>query len=142
MKEDWLMIWRESRAILIVAALLAANSSANGIDANGHFSGGGGVGAVTCPKFLDIMADARQRGGNQTPEGAKTYVPFWDFLAGFQTAYNMLAPGVYDVFAPLGQQWSLDGLYAIEAWCAKNPDKDFSVGVIELARSMREKLNQ
>jgi hypothetical protein len=140
-------VWGKTRAVLIVAALLAVSSSAYGVDANGHFQGGAGVGSITCPKFLDAMAYARQRGGNTTMEGAKVYDPYWEFLAGFQTAFNLLAPGVYDVWAPLGKQDGKrdaihNGLYVIEAWCVKNPEKEFYEGVIELARSMHEKLNQ
>jgi hypothetical protein len=55
------------------------------------------------------------------------------YLLGFETGFNSEAEGVYDIFETLGPEPSLQALYAIEPWCASNPDKTFGKAVIALS---------
>jgi hypothetical protein len=106
------------------------------MDANG-FIKGGGVGMVRCPQFLNAMATARQNGGMGTLAGVKLMQGYMMYVAGFQTGFNSQADGVYDIFSSLGDDAVDSVLYAVEPWCASNPGKTFSDGLLDLASKLQ-----
>lgn len=121
----------------LFGAMMIALSAINGCwgaDGKGDFFIGGGVGGVKCPQFLNALATVRQHGGPGGLEGAKIVSPFLAYVHGFQTGYNSEADGVYDIFHALGENAGIDVLYAIEPWCAKNPDKAFATGLLVISR--------
>jgi hypothetical protein len=83
------------------------------------------------------MATARQNGGLSTVAGIKIIDPFGSYVLGFQTGFNSEAEGVYDIFKSLGSNPTVSALYAIEPWCASNPSKKFSDGLLNLAGKIR-----
>jgi hypothetical protein len=109
-------------------------------DARG-FMKGGGVGMEGCPQFLNAMATARQRGGLTTGSGLREVDAYASYVLGFQTGLNSEADGVYDVFKTLGSNPGVSALYAIEPWCASNPGKTFSDGLLDLALKLRAAKN-
>jgi hypothetical protein len=117
------------RCLTIFVTLALAVPDASAADAQNLFKTGGGVGAVKCPEFLNVMADARQRGGVATVGGVNAVTAYLHYVLGFQTGFNAEAEGVYDIFAGLGDNAGIKALYAIEPWCASNPDKNFSLAV-------------
>lgn len=57
-KRVWLVL-----LAFVCAALTGLSPSAFAMDRSGHYFIGGGVGAVSCADFLDLMARARVAGG-------------------------------------------------------------------------------
>jgi hypothetical protein len=112
--------------------LLLLASPSFGADQQGRYMMGGGVGGVTCPQFLNLMATARQLGGVSTPSGVEQVSNFANYVTGFQTGYNLMSTGSFDIFAKLDTE-HFDALYAIEAWCKDHPAAKFGEGVIALA---------
>jgi|GEM_PF-4388077 hypothetical protein len=102
------------------------------------FMVGGGVGAVSCPDFLDAMATARQSGGVTTNAGANVINPYLQYVVGFQTGYNFAADGVFDVFGSLGKDPAIKVLFAIEPWCAKHPEEHFADALLDLLKTLGE----
>jgi hypothetical protein len=90
------------RRLTIFVTLALAVPDASAADAQNLFKTGGGVGAVKCPEFLNVMADARQRGGVATVGGVNAVTAYLHYVLGFQTGFNAEAEGVYDIFAGLG----------------------------------------
>jgi hypothetical protein len=60
------------------------------------------------------------------------------YVAGFQTGFNSEADGIHDIFEALGGD-PFQVLYAIEPWCAQNPDKNFANALLDLAIRLRAK---
>jgi hypothetical protein len=118
--------------------LLLLLNEAIASDETGKFMTGGGVGSVSCPEFLDSMATARQRGGLSSLGGVTAIAPFAMYVAGFQTGYNMGVEGVYDVFAPLGDNANEKVLISVEAWCSKHPEATFDFGLFDLLKLLDE----
>jgi len=116
--------------LLAAVCLMLLPAVAGAADKQGKYLMGAGPGASSCPRFQDAMATARQRGGLDATGGAQVIEPFITYVLGFQTGYNVAAPGTYDIFAKL-HDW--DPLYAIEAWCKDNPTRTFGDGVVALA---------
>jgi hypothetical protein len=118
--------------------LLSLASHCFAADQQGRYFIGGGVGATTCPQFLNAMANARQAGGVSSPAGANLVTNFYNYVAGFQTGYNVAAAnGVSDIFAKIDMQhW--DALFAIEGWCKDHPAATFGEGVVALAQKLKE----
>jgi hypothetical protein len=111
-------------------------------DEKGGFIIGGGVGFLGCPQFLNAMATMRQSGGSNKIEGVKIISPFVMYVAGFRTGFNSEAQGIFDVFKALGEDAEVNALYAIEPWCAKNPDKNFATGLLVLGGTLRKNARQ
>jgi len=122
---------------LATAFFLLAMPAAHAADSKGAFITGGGVGATTCPDFLNAMATARQKGGATSPGGVTVLNGFAHYVLGFQTGFNSEADGVYDVFTSLGPSPAFQALYAVEAWCGQNPDRKFASGLLDLANRLR-----
>ena len=128
------------RAVLPgIAAIVLFGSSAIARDANGFWVGGG-VGGLKCPEFLNAMATARQKGGLKSLAGVREIAPYEYYVSGFQTGFNSESDGVYDIFQALGHDFTDQVLYAVEPWCASNPDKTFATALLVLAQSLRDKL--
>src|SRR5262249_42579642 len=73
-------------------------------DADGNYYIGGAVGGRKCPWFLNAMTEARQLGGLHSITGGAYRVEEWEgYVLGFETGYNLGAPGIVDVFASLGR---------------------------------------
>jgi hypothetical protein len=123
----------------IVLVLFAATSRVSAADSQGRFEMGGGVGASGCPDFLNAMATARQRGGATSAEGVRVINSHIQYVLGFQTGFNVEAEGIYDIFASLGDNPAVNALYAIEPWCAQNPDKKWATGLLVLSSRLRKK---
>jgi hypothetical protein len=121
---------------LAAIALLASPTVAR--DANGFWMGGG-VGGLGCPEFLNAMATARQKGGLRSTAGVRETGAYENYVSGFQTGFNSEAEGIFDIFKSLGADPTLNALYAIEPWCASNPDKNFSDAVLALSSTLRRK---
>jgi hypothetical protein len=126
---------RWSSASLFVLAILSTQALAR---TDKGLMTGGGVGKSSCPEFLDSMATARQRGGLESYAGVPVINPFIEYIAGFQTGYNLGAPGVYDVFETLGEKPVSKALFTIEAWCSKHPEADFDDGIFDLLRTLQD----
>jgi hypothetical protein len=124
--------------ISALATITLLTSSAVARDANGFWMGGG-VGGLGCPEFLNAMATARQKGGLRSPAGVRETGAYENYLSGFQTGFNSEAEGIFDIFKSLGTDPTLNALYAIEPWCARNPDKKFSEAVLALSSTLRRK---
>ncbi len=62
------------------------------------------------------------------------------YLSGFQTGFNSEAEGIYDIFEAFGPDPIVQALYAVEPWCAKNPDKTFAG--IALSQLLRAKIRE
>jgi hypothetical protein len=129
------MIERVLIAVAMATALIAGPSVAR--DRNGNFIVGGGVGALGCPEFLNAMATARQKGGARSLAGVNEIAAYQYYVGGFETGFNSEAEGIYDIFASLGTDPTLKALYAIEPWCANNPDKTFGTALLVLAAKLR-----
>jgi hypothetical protein len=127
------------RAFILASATIALLiNSAVARDANGFWMGGG-VGGLGCPEFLNAMATARQKGGLRSAAGVQETGAYENYVSGFQTGFNSEAEGVYEIFKSLGTDPTLNALYAIEPWCAGNPDKKFAHAVLALASTLRRK---
>lgn len=102
------------------------------------FMTGGGVGSVSCPDFVDAMALARQRGGIKSPGGVQVVHQFIQYVLGFRTGFNMAWPGVYDAFAPMGNEdVGNKSIVYIESWCANHPASGFDDGIFELLKTLK-----
>jgi len=123
------------RRLILIAIATVVVPQAQCADKQGNYEVGGGVGSVTCAKFLDAMATARQLGGVSSIKGLPYVVAYMDYIDGFQTGFNLEAPGVYDVFAKLP---GFDPLFAVEPWCKDHPDKRFGMAVVNLALKLTD----
>lgn len=103
------------------------------------FMTGGGIGSVRCTEFIDAMATARQQGGIENPAGVRIIHQFTQYVLGFRTGYNMAKPGVFDIFAPLGEKAGNQALIWIDSWCVRNPSSTFDFGIFELLRLLESK---
>jgi hypothetical protein len=117
-------------APIVATTILAA-------DKTGKYQIGGGVGGLGCPVFLNIMATARQAGGLNSVAGTEHVASLENYVLGFETGANAEPNGIVDIFSALGNEPADSALYAIEPWCAEQPDKRFGEGVIELAKKLR-----
>lgn len=126
---------------LTIAFLSTWVQNAGAADTQGRYMAGGGFGSTTCPQFVDAMARARQAGGVSSPHGVNAITNFMNYVLGFQTGYNLMSNGVFDIFAKIDVQ-HFDALFAIEAWCKDHPAAKFSDGVIALADKLAEKERQ
>lgn len=124
------------RKAVLAAVVIFAAAPAWARDKDGNFQIGGGVGAVNCPQFLDIVAQARQSGGTKTVQGVTLLNPFLQYVLGFQTGFNLMNPEIYDVFAKLGDDPAGSALFAIEPYCQQHPDKRFGQGLLWLAGTL------
>jgi hypothetical protein len=55
---------------------------------------------------------------------------------GFETAYNLLKPGVHDIFAPFGPSPSNEVLFGVEAWCRDHPEEAFGDALTIFAENL------
>jgi hypothetical protein len=87
------------------------------------------------------MATFRQRGGFRVVAAAGAIDPWLGYAFGFQTGFNSEADGIFNIFASLASPGDSDGavnaLYAIEPWCASNPDKTFATALVVLAYRLK-----
>jgi hypothetical protein len=88
------------------------------------------------------MATAKQRGGAETSARLVVMANYISYVQGFRTAFNAEAEGIVDILSGMGKDSVVNALYAIERWCAENPDKDFADAVIFLTDSLRDKLKK
>ena len=87
--------------------------------------------------FLMRWQQRDKKGGLRTVAGIQETSGYEMYLAGFETGFNSEAVGIYDIFESLGPDPTLQALYAIEPWCASNPDKTFGKAVIALSVRLR-----
>jgi hypothetical protein len=66
-------------------------------------------------------------------KGVKEIDGYMEYVLGFQTGYNMMASGTYDIFAKLQD---FDPLFVIEAWRKDHATMTFGRGVIALAEKL------
>lgn len=118
-----------------VAVLCAAASPVFAANSNGDFWDGGGIGRVKCTGLLNTLATVRQGGGFGDPSNVHLYVPYIMYIAGFQTAYDAMTPGIYDIFKGLGDDPD-NVLIALEPYCAKYPTKLFNEALWELVNRL------
>jgi hypothetical protein len=131
---------RRFAGLALIVCLFGCLDTSWASDEKGGFWLGGGVGALGCPQFLDAMATMRQRGGSKRIEGVKIIDPFVSYVAGFRTGFNSEAQGIYDIFSSLGNDAEVSALFAIEPWCAQNPDKNFATALLFLSLTLRKNL--
>ena len=129
----------ERTVLLTLATIVLLANAAVGRDEKGFWMGGG-VGFVSCPDFLSVMATARKKGGPTSVAGLREIAPYQYYVSGFQTGFNAEAEGVYDIFESLGHDAPDRVLSAIEPWCASHPDQTFASAVLALVQSLRDKL--
>jgi hypothetical protein len=125
------------RDLFVVATIgLLIAPPAGAADDRG-FMKGGGIGMLGCPQFLNAMTTARQKGGLASISGVREIDAYASYVLGFQTGFNSEAEGIYDIFQSLGDNPAVSALYAIEPWCASNPGKKFSDGLLVLSLKLR-----
>lgn len=94
---------------------------------------GGGLDALSCPEFLHRMQQLRDNDGFEVnADGAVWAVRYHEYLAGFRHAFNMMTPGVFDIFAPLGDDEYNKALFAMEAYCRDKPTKGLADALYDL----------
>lgn len=111
---------------------LTCSITLGGEAVSGRYIYGGGVGAVECPRFVEVMETAKIDKEGSVEYAIKTqgYVMY---LSGFQTAYNIQTPNTCDIFDGLsGNQL----LAWTENYCQANPLKKFSSSVVALAQEV------
>jgi hypothetical protein len=91
---------------------------------------GQGAGTIRCTQVVSFMTRARGAASGSVEYAIKTQ-GFMNFLAGFQTAYNMQTSETCDIFNGISPE---DALEWSENWCRENPSQTFGIGVSELAR--------
>jgi predicted RNA-binding protein with TRAM domain len=109
-----------------LSLLWVSNASARDMQ-TGNYVLGGGIGGVKCAQFLNSMAGIREING------------FVQFVSGAQTGFNYEHDGYVNILEPLKPDELYNALYAIEPWCAANPERDFGVGVLTLMERLRKK---
>mgnify|MGYP001469380503 CR=1 FL=1 len=110
---------RMSLAGPIVALLLVASAgAAQAVDAEGNYAVWG-VGQASCYQFGKAY-------------GANDVAAFKAYLAGYLTAYNAIAEGVYQA---TGKNSVSDNLAAIAAHCASNPMDSFERAIQALIQA-------
>lgn len=82
------------RWILAVLVLCSMSSPTFAGNAKGEFWTGGGVGKIPCTGLINTLATVRLKGGFNTPENIIYLDGYIMYLAGFQTAYDAMTPGV------------------------------------------------
>ena len=132
----------KSYAVLVALYLPMMPTSGYAADEQGNYFIAGGAGAMSCPAFLDAMASARQHGGVQSASGIHYVRDYAAYVLGFETAFNLKSPGVYDVFAPISDSGSaaFPALFAIEADCKDHPEKKFAHALLSLDAKMEATL--
>lgn len=112
---------------------------ANAATLDGNFMRGGGIGGVGCPAFLNDMATARSFGSLMDIEAVLHLNGYYQYLTGFQTAFNMEAEGVFDIFgAPSFGSWpTQSALIAIEPYCQNHPEALFDGALLWLVEKLR-----
>ena len=129
------------RTLLFTSAIIVLLGNAAAARDDRGFRMGGGVGAVSCPDFLNAMATARKKGGLTSVAGLREIAPYQYYISGFQTGYNSEADGVYDIFESLGNDDASDRVLSeLELWCASHPDQTFAIALLAIAQSLRDKL--
>jgi hypothetical protein len=121
-----------------LSLLWVSNASARDMQ-TGNYVLGGGIGGVKCAQFLNSMATARQVGGLNSLAGIREINGFVQFVSGAQTGFNYEHVGYVNILEPLKPDELYNALYAIEPWCAANPERDFGVGVLTLMERLRKK---
>jgi len=106
----------------VLLALLAGTAPAGAADSAGNYAIWG-AGARSCHQF--------RRAGDD----AASLAPFRDFLMGYLTAYNTLAPQTYNA---LGKQSLEDALGWIGEYCATHQIDSFERAVTQLVVAHHE----
>lgn len=119
-----------SNGIILGAVLSCGSQLSYSADTNGHFQLGGGVGAVTCPKFVESMEHSRSLGIGSV-DYAYAMQGFIMYLMGFQTGYNASALDTCDIFSGTDTDYSL--LSWAENFCRTNPSRRFADAVLALS---------
>jgi len=124
------MLGRVSLIALCLA--FSCGMPANAADADGIVMVwlGQGAGALECPRVVSFMTRARVAATGTLEYSIKTQ-GFMNFIAGFQTAYNMQTSQTCDIFSGISAQEALEWT---ENWCRANPSQNFGIGVSALAR--------
>jgi hypothetical protein len=117
---------------LAAIALLASPTVAR--DANGFWMGAEWA-VWDAPNFsMRWQPRGRRAACGVLPECGKLAL-----TKSFQTGFNSEAEGIFDIFKSLGADPTLNALYAIEPWCASNPDEKFADAVLALSSTLRRK---
>ena len=124
-------------SVLTACVIAATCHPAAAVTDAGHFMRGGGIGSAKCLDFIAAMASVTREGGLNSIGGANIINPYMQYLIGFQTGYNMGKPGPYDVLAPLEEDAHNKALVWIDAWCTRNPELNFDLGIFALVKVLR-----
>ena len=124
---------------LIAITCLCVPTLSVAADKSGEYITGGGVGSVQCSQFVHDMEEARKAGGLHSAAGTSIISVWSEYVVGFQTGYNYVAPGVRDIFAPFGSSPSIDVLEKVEPWCQKHPSEIFGVALVNFVKTIEPK---
>lgn len=124
---------------LIAITCLRVPTVSVAADKSGEYITGGGVGSVQCSQFVHDMEEARKAGGLHSAAGTSIMSVWSEYVVGFQTGYNYVAPDVRDIFAPFGSSPSIDVLDKVEPWCQKHPSEIFGVALVNFVRTIEPK---
>jgi hypothetical protein len=97
---------------------------------------GGGVGGLSCAEFLNAMAEMRQLGGAHTIEGANRINVWTEYALGFQTGFNVAAPGTFDIFSAFKDDPAPQVLYGVEPLCRDHPEEKFGSALATFAEGL------
>jgi hypothetical protein len=130
MREMTLVLDRKIGVLMAAACMsLAMAYPALAADNMGRFQTGGGAGEMTCPDYVRTR-DTASRFAPNTWGYIENLGAFIQFIAGFQTAFNMLKPDTADIFYRL----ETDQILAwIENYCRAKPLDRFFHGLTSLA---------
>lgn len=126
----WLPIWGVILGLSI--------GSAHSYDEQGRFMRGGGAGSASCSAFTSDFVKAQLAGGVNSMEGVELTRNYTMYILGFQTGYNLGAPGTYDIFRKWGDHPSDRALFWVNNWCQQSPSMLFGEGLIALAVALKE----
>jgi hypothetical protein len=117
---------------LVLCLTFSCPMSAHAADADGIVMVwlGQGAGAIECPQVVSFMTRARVASTGSLEYSVRTQ-GFMNFLAGFQTAYNMQTTDTCDIFSGITAEQALEWA---ENWCRANPSQNFGISVSALAR--------
>jgi hypothetical protein len=117
---------------LVFCLSLSCPMAARAADADGVVKVwlGRGAGTIGCQQVVSFMTRARVAPPGSLEHSIRTQ-GFMNFLAGFQTAYNMQTSDTCDIFSGLTAEQAMEWT---ENWCRANPSQNFGIGVSALAR--------
>lgn len=120
------------KVILMLLLGFTCSMTFSGEAVSGRYIYGGGVGAVECPKFVEIMQTAKTHKLDSLGYVYETQ-GFLMYIAGFQTAYNLQTPNTCDIFDGLSDNQLLAWA---ETYCQTHPLKKFNSAVVALAQEV------